>query len=118
MTYGETAQVKTDLGIAGTAYDARLTDWNDKASIEWDDLIFKAAHERRLLTQLPALPLPTAEVTESDIDGTNNLIKARYFDNQKQFEVADGFRKVAKGLAGKRVDRLKHDAEIYGRVIK
>jgi len=118
MPYGETSVVKTDLGITGTAFDARLTDWDAKASVEWDDMIYLAAHERRRITALPELPLQTAEVTQTDKDGTNNLIKARYFDNQKQPETALSFRNIAKGLAIKRVERLKTDSIIYGRVIR
>lgn len=117
MAYGEDSQVKTDLGITGTAFDARLSDWNDKASEEWDDIIQEVARERRLITALPDLPLQTSEVTETDKDGTNNLMKARYFENQKQFDVAKEFRKIADRLAVKRIKRLEHDQEWYSRVI-
>lgn len=117
MTYGETANVKSDLGITGTAFDARLSDWNDKASQEWDDIIQEEARERRLITTLPELPLQASEVTEVDKDGTNNLIKARYFENQKQFESAKEYRKIADRLAIKRLESFKHESEWYSRII-
>jgi hypothetical protein len=118
MAYGEDSQVKTDLGITGTAFDARLSDWNDKASEQWDDILYETAAKRRLITALPELPLQTSEVTETDKDGTNYLMKARYFDNQKQKEVADGFRKVAEGLAKTRIKRLATDKQYYGLIIR
>lgn len=118
MTYGETSQVKTDLGISGTAYDARLTDWNDKASQEWDDMLYLTASKRRRITQLPKLPLASAEITESDKDGTNALIKAKYFENLGRFEDAKQFREIAMGIAVKRIERLKVDSVVYGRVIR
>lgn len=117
MVYGEPSVVKSDVGITGTGLDTQIDDWNDKASQEWDDLIKDTANERRLITQLPELPLPAAEVTEVDKDGANNLIKARYYDNQKQFDVADGFRKVAKGLAVQRVKVFAKNKVIYGRAV-
>lgn len=117
MTYGETSQVKTDLGISGSAFDTRLTDWNDKASIEWDDVLYQVASRRRRITDLPELPLQASEVTETDRDGTNNLIKARYFDNMNNFDQAKHFRDVARGIAEKRIERLKADRKFYGRVV-
>jgi len=117
MVYGEDAQVKTDLGL-GAAFDARLADWNTKATEEWDDMIYDVASKRRLLTTLPVLPLQTSEITESDRDGTNNLMKAIYFDNQKQFDIAKGFRDRALVIAEKRIGRIKVDREIYGRIVR
>ena len=117
MVYGEDSIVKTDLGL-GAAFDARLADWNDKATEEWDDMLYEVASKRRLLITLPVLPLQTSEITESDRDGTNNLMKAIYFDNQKQFELSKGFRDRAMAIAGNRIGRIKVDKEIYGRIIR
>ncbi len=118
MTYGETSVVKSDLGITGSAFDTQLADWNDKASQQWDDKLVIVARKRNRITTLPELPLQTAEQTEIDKDGTNHLIRARYYRSQKNYEAATEEEKAAQRMAEDRIKALKEDSRIHGRVIR
>lgn len=118
MTYGETSTVKSDLGITGTAYDTQLADWNGKASQQWDDKLVIVGRKRNRITQLPELPLATAEVTEVDKDGTNHLMRARYYRSIKNYEAAKEEEEAAQRMVIDRIMALKEDGRIHGKIIR
>jgi hypothetical protein len=118
LSYEESADIKADLRITDTAIDAQITDWGDKASEEFNDLVYEISEKRRRITALPELPLTGADITETVKDATNSLVKERYYLFTKNPEMAKQHRDVAMRLINQYVNRLKVDTTIYGRVAR
>jgi len=118
MAYGSTATVKTDLNIVGTAFDTQLSDWLLKADEEVDDIIWRIAEKRRLITQLPELPLTAAELTETIKDASNHLIRKRYYLSLKNPEMAKMEQDEGKRLVDQFLDRIGTNVFIYGRTVR
>jgi len=118
MSYEESADIKADLRITGTAIDSQITDWGDKASEEFNDLIFIEAEKQHRITALPVLPLTGTQITETVKDAANALVKERYYLFVKNPVMADKHRDMAMRLVERFVSRLKIDSEVYGRIAR
>ncbi len=118
MSYEESADIKLDLRITGTALDGQITDWGDKASEEFNDLVFIEAEKQRRITALPVLPLTGADITETVKDATNALAKERYYLYVKNPEMATQHRNRAMDMIKQFVSRLKVQSEMYGRIAR
>ena len=118
MSYEESADIKNDLRITGTAIDGQITDWGDKASEEFNDLVFIEATKKRRITALPVLPLTGVDITEVVKDATNNLVKERYYLFVKNPAMATEHRNLAMRMIERYVARLKVDSEMFGRIAR
>ena len=118
MSYEESADIKADLRIVGTGNDSQITDWGDKASEEFNDLVYIEATKKKRITALPVLPLTGSDITETVKDATNNLVKERYYLYVKNPEMSKQHRDMAMRMIVQYVSRLKVDSEIYGRIAR
>jgi len=118
MSYEESVEIKADLRITGTAIDVQIADWGDKATEEFNDLIFREATKKRRILALPVLPLTGVDITETVRDATNNLVKERYYLFVKNPEMADKHRDLAMREIERFVERLKVDTEWFGRIAR
>ena len=118
MSYEESLEIKADLRITGTAIDAQIADWGDKATEEFNDLVFIEATKKRRIISLPVLPLTGVDITEIVKDATNNLVKERYYLFVKNPEMADKHRDLALREIEQFVSRLKVDSERFYRIAR
>jgi len=118
LSYEESTEIKLDLRITGTAIDAQIADWGDKATEEFNDLVFIEATKKRRITALPVLPLTGVDITEIVKDATNNLVKERYYLFVKNPEMATQHKDLAMREIEQFVARLKVDSEWFGRIAR
>ncbi len=115
MAYFESTIIKNDLDITSTDFDADIADWGLKSDNEIDNLLYKTAVKARRITALPELPLTTPP--ESVKSASNSKVKQKYYEKQKNVDLALYHKKECQEKVQEYIDRLVVDQEIYGRVL-
>ena len=116
MAYFETTVCKSDLEITSTDFDTQVADWGLKSDAEVDDLLYDVATKAWRITALPILPLTT--VPEGIKDASNHLVKAKYYQFVKNFELMNFHTKESEKRVTNYINRLKVEKEIYGRIAR
>ena len=116
MAYFETTVCKNDLDISSTDFDTQIADWGLKSDAEVDDFLYDVASKARRITALPILPLST--VPETVKRASNSLVKAKYYEYVKNFDLMKMHRDQAMESVNQYVARLKVDKEVYGRIAR
>ena len=117
--YYNQADVKADLGLTGTGLNARLDAWSDDVEGTINDLIHDAVSKRRIVAQLPDVPLIGTDITASITDAANHGVKTRYYEvEQRDLDRQKFHEGEMVKLVNRYVANLKVDTQIYGRIIR
>lgn len=116
VNYFNKTDVKFDLNVLGTTFDAQIdTNWGPQADEEVDNRIYTSAQKARRLLVLPIVPL-SGVVPKSIKSASEHFIKERYYKRIRNKEEAKVERDGAMASINAYVAKLNVDAVWYGRL--
>jgi len=118
VPYYDIAAVKLDIRETGSGIDTELAHWNDKAEAYINDLLWDKANKAQRITSLPVLPFAAADVPETISGAADEYVEYLYYLYVKDKDQAKEHKDAADLKINNYVQRLKIDAEIYGRIAK
>jgi len=119
MAYFNLDEIKFDLKIKGTEFDAQINNvWGPQSDTDVDDRIFTTASKARRIISLPILPLTGTAITPTIISASNHFVKEKYYLLTKNESMAKIEHDAAIAAINGYLGRQNVDAVYYGRVIR
>lgn len=119
VPYYDQVKVKLDLRITDTLLDVQLDHWDEEATADIDDFLWKIKGLARDIPALPTLPFAAGSVPEAIQGAADHYVKARYYEFTKNPDLMNMHERKWKEKAQGYFDRLEfHNREFYGRIAR